>query len=369
MELATILRAQGEKLIHIVPNAWKHRALFAISRCRTAQMGGHIDQCQHPGCKKLHISYNSCRNRHCPKCQGHKREAWIQAREEELLNCPYFHLVFTLPDALNEIALKHPREVYNTLFKASWSTLRDFGENPKMLGAKTGMIALLHSWGQNLSLHPHLHCIVPAGGLTKSGKWKNTKAKGKFLFPIKPMAKVFRARFVAELRKLIQIPQQTAKKLFAKQWVIYTKKPFLGPKQVIEYLGRYTHKVAISNSRILQYKDEKVYFEAKNYRKGGKKEGLQLEVNEFIRRFALHILPKGFTRIRHFGILSSSTKRKNKIIIDQQIGPAITNTKKNSCHRICPICKIGQLKTLATFGQRGPPQWFLLKLQSKNSAY
>ena len=301
--------------------------MYALARCRTAAMGGHIDRCDNPVCNKVHISYNSCRNRHCPKCQGHLRERWISAREAELLNTIYFHVVFTLPHCLNELALEKPALLYGLLFKTAWRLISDFGYNPKLLGAKTGMISVLHTWGQNLSLHPHLHCIIPAGGITKSGRWKATSAKGKYLFPVKEMKKVFRARYVAALRKEMTLDKDLSEKLFAKHWVIYCEQPFYGPKQVIEYLGRYTHKVAISNTRILSVKNGKVTFRAKDYRQKGKKVILQLSEKEFIRRFALHILPKGLVKIRHYGLLAnrdrqSRMKRLRELLHTREINTA-----------------------------------------------
>jgi len=233
-------------------------------------MGGHIDQCNHAGCQQLHISYNSCRNRHCPRCQGHLRERWIQQREGDLLNTRYFHVVFTLPDHLNELVLQKPALLYGLLFKTAWGVMNDFAANPKFLGARTGMIAILHSWGQNLSLHPHLHCLVPAGGVTASGKWKATRSKGKFLFPVKPMSQVFRAQFTEALRKEVKLSKTLSEKLYAKPWVIYCKQPFYGPGQIIEYLGRYSHKIAISNQRIKGVSNGKACFTVKDYRKGGK---------------------------------------------------------------------------------------------------
>jgi hypothetical protein len=362
-ELADLLKSQINSLPEFISNPWKRRILYALSKCRTAALGGHIDRCNKNACSKLHLSYNSCRNRHCPKCQGHLREQWIQAREQELLNTSYFHVVFTLPDSLNEWVLSDPEFIYKTLFNTAWKVIKDFGLNPKLLGAQTGMISVLHSWGQNLSLHPHLHCIVPAGGLTKSGKWKRSKSKGKFLFPVKTMSKVFRARFVAALREEKAIPQELSKKLFAKKWVIYCKQPFHGSKQVIEYLGRYTHKMAISNHRIKNIEKGKVYFSAKNYRKGGKQELLCLDEGEFIRRFSMHILPKGFTRIRHYGILSGTSKKKYKAIADGQLGRLRARKKVPAQHRVCPTCKKGHLETVAVFDQRGPPTHWLKKLK------
>lgn len=338
---------------------WHRRTLHAIRRCRTPAMGGHVDVCD--CCQKIHISYNSCRNRHCPTCQGHKREAWIQARESELLNVPYFHVVFTLPSELHAVALKHPRAVYKALFKAAWATLKQFGENPKHLGAQVGMIAILHTWGQNLTLHPHLHCIVPGGGVTESGKWKQAKSKGKYLFNVKSMSKVFRAKYVALLRKSkTPVPQEVYDKVFNKKWVVFAKQQFYTPKYVVEYLGRYTHKIAISNYRIKQIDkaNREVTFTAKNYNKGGKKEVLKLSTREFTKRFALHVLPKQFTRIRHYGILSSSWKKVKLPALQEQTRSekcSLTEPSPALLHRKCPSCKKGSLVTVITFGQRGPP--------------
>ena len=364
-EVGDLIRQHIDKIPQIVPNTWKRRTMYALARCRTAAMGGHIDQCDNPLCNKVHISYNSCRNRHCPKCQGHLREQWIQAREADLLNTKYFHVVFTLPHHLNGLVLSRPDLIYGLLFKIAWSIIRDFGYNPKLLGAKMSMVAVLHTWGQNLSPHPHLHCIIPAGGITKSGSWKQTGAKGKYLFPVKEMKKVFRARFVAALRKAITLDKNISEELFAKHWVIYCEQPFYGPKQVIQYLGNYTHKIAISNSRIISVNNGQVTFRAKDYKRKGKKVILQLSEKEFIRRFALHILPKGFARIRHYGILSSTCKKSCKLIIDEQLGLLVcSNIEKKVMHRTCPSCKTGTLITISVFDERGPPnQWkYLLKI-------
>lgn len=308
------------------------------------------------------MSYNSCRNRHCPTCQGHKREAWIQARESELLNVPYFHVVFTLPSELNAVALEHPKEVYNALFKAAWETLKQFGKHPKHMGAEIGMIAILHTWGQNLTLHPHLHCIVPGGGVSKSGMWKPAKNKGKYLFNVKSMSKVFRAKYVYLLRKSkTPVPCEIYDKLFRKNWVVYAKQQFYTPKYVVEYLGRYTHKIAISNYRIKQVDKalREVVFTVKNYQKGGQKQVLKLSTREFTRRFALHVLPKGFTRIRHYGILCSGWKKEKLPTLQKSLAttPLVMGQEKPiSMNRRCPGCKKGKLVTVMRFGQRGPPQ-------------
>lgn len=368
-KVADVLDIEQRQLRELSLTSWHYRTLQAVRRCRTAAMGGHIDKCT--CCKKLHISYNSCRNRHCPTCQGHKREEWIRARALELLNVPYFHVVFTLPSELNKWALSNGKIIYSSLFKAAWQTLEQFGENPKHLGAKMGMIAVLHTWGQNMSLHPHLHCIVPGGGIAKSDKWKTAKNKGKYLFNVKAMSKVFRAKYVTLLRKNnLNIPQTVYDKLFSKNWVIYAKQPFAKPVFVIEYLGRYTHKIAISNHRIrhINYQKKTVTFMAKNYKKGGQKQLITLSTAEFVRRFALHILPKGFTRIRHYGILSSSWKKTKlpqlKRMLDNRITPKVSiYLKPDLLHRKCPTCKKGRLQTVLMFDQRGPPKLWYEKLK------
>lgn len=369
-KVADVLEMEQKQLSALSLTTWHYRCLQAIRRCRTAAMGGHIDKCN--CCKKLHLSYNSCRNRHCPTCQGHKREEWIRARELELLNVPYFHVVFTLPSELNQWALSNGEIIYASLFKAAWQTLQQFGDNPKHLGAKMGMISVLHTWGQNLSLHPHLHCIVPGGGISENGKWKTAKNKGKYLFNVKVMSLVFRAKYVTLLRKSnIKIPQETYDLIFSKKWVIYAKQPFLKPEYVIEYLGRYTHKIAIGNHRLnnIDYQNKTVSFSAKNYKKGGAKQNLTLSSSEFIRRFGLHILPKGFTRIRHYGILSSSWKKVKlpqlqTMLASKKITAVKTKPKPELLHRKCPSCKKGILETVLLFDQRGPPKEWIKKLNS-----
>ena len=244
-----------------------------------------------------------------PSFQSEAYQVQDKKREQELLPVSYFHVVFTIPAHLNTVALHASNKLYAILFKTAWQTLSQFSENPKHLGAMLGMIGVLHTWGQNLSLHPHLHCIVPSGGVTKSGKWKRTTSKGKFLFDVKAMSKVFRAKFVVELRKeLPDLPQSLYDALFKKKWVVFAKSAFKTNKSVIEYLGRYTHKIAISNYRIqnINKEDRTVTFSLKDYKKNGEKTTQTLTTKEFIRRFSLHILPRGFTRIRHYGILSSA---------------------------------------------------------------
>ena len=368
-EVAQVLERNTESLVHYCSNSWQTRTLHALRKCRTAALGGHIDRCNNPSCHCLHLSYNSCRNRHCPKCQGHKKEQWIRARETELLNVPYFHLVFTLPKELNRLCLYQPKLLYRLLFKTAWQVVQGFSSNHKFLGAKPGMIAILHTWGQNLSLHPHLHCIVPGGGITQSGKWKSARNKGKYLFPVKALSKVFRARFVAELRKALkqEQPRGFYESLFRNQWVVYCKRPFLGPSQVVEYLGRYTHKIAISNHRIKNLDNGGVTFSVKDYRHGGKKSLMKLSDAAFIQRFAWHVLPKGFVRIRHYGILSSYHKRISLPGLQALLGSVQLKEKEPLQHRVCPTCKKGKLITIATFTARGPPAQWLEKLKNQKN--
>jgi len=342
-------------------NTWQLRTLNAIKCCRSAALGSHIDACTN--CGHLRISYNSCRNRHCPKCQGTQRERWIQAREDELLPVPYFHVVFTLPDILNPLCLQHGKIVYNTLFQTAWSVLRSFSDDPKWLGAKVGMIAILHTWGQTLSLHPHLHCIVPGGGLTPQGKWKAAKTHGKYLFPVKAMSKVFCARFMAALTKALpdKMDYGLVSELYKKRWVVYAKRPFNGPYSVIEYLGRYTHKIAISNHRIRDVSNGTVSFSYKDYRQSGIIKEMTLDALEFIRRFAMHILPKAFVRIRHYGILSSSAKAKCAVQIKEQL-PEVLKPQSNRPlpkpynPKECPCCKKETMVSILRFNRRGPPE-------------
>ena len=336
----------------------QEKTLRALSYCRTSALGGHIDACDE--CGNMSISYNSCRNRHCPGCQGHKREEWIQKREADLLPCSYYHLVFTLPEELNGLAIANPTLIYKTLFEAAWATLNQFGNTE---GIQLGMIAVLHTWGQNLSLHPHLHCIVPGGGTNKQGKWKGKVRTDKYLFPVKALGKVFRAKFAASLKACGIKDADLMDRLFAKNWVVYAKRPFGGPKQVIEYLGRYTHKVAISNHRIKEVTDKEVRFGYKDYREGGEKKEMTLSHVEFIRRFSLHILPRRFVRIRHYGILSSSWKRGKLQNLQAELKVERIVFLPQTLLKKCRCCKEGNLVTIAVFGQRGPPQDFLFVTQ------
>jgi len=378
-ELAQVIREYGERFVESRNIPSHHlRTLRALQICRTADLGGHVEGCDH--CGHIRVSYNSCRNRHCPKCQGTNRERWILRREEELPRTGCFHLVFTLPSVLNELCLHDPRAIYNILFGSVWDTIRGLSRNPRFLGAETGMIAILHTWGQQLMLHPHLHCIVPAGGLTLKGRWKPARNRGKYLFPVKAMGSIFRAKFMANLTNCsgkgnLQISARMRKALFEKPWVVYAKEPIMGSRQIIEYLGRYTHKIAISNHRIMAISGGRVTFRYKDYRDSEKEKQMTLDATEFLRRFCLHILPSGFRRIRHYGILSN---RNKKMLIGlnnvNNQNKAVTTSKELSWKDICVqrlgfdpdmchSCKKGRMITLLTLlpGRAPPDQGELSK--------
>lgn len=371
-EVADILKEYGQSFKQEQKLPGHHlRTLKALEQCRTAALGGHKDACQ--GCGAVRISYNSCRNRHCPKCQNTNREQWLMDREAELLPVPYFHIVFTLPDALNKLCMHHPKAMYGMLFKAAWQTIEGFGWHPKFLGAETGMIAILHTWGQNLSLHPHLHCIIPGGGISATGKWKKARNNGKWLFPVKDkgMSEVFRAKYIALLRqwakkeKVILEPE-VIKKCFDHNWVVYAKQAFNGPKGVMEYLGRYSHKIAISNHRLLSIQNGKVAFKWKDYRtlKNGV---MELSTHEFLRRFCLHILPKGFPRIRHYGFLASRSKADKLKLARTAIGVLAQPKKEKHTWQelsrnrlgfdpeLCPHCGNRMKEIERWLPERAPP--------------
>lgn len=358
-EVAGVLNTHWQQVQHNTKyNTWQLRTLDAARRCRSASLGAHVDGCTSWG--HLRISYNSCRNRHCPKCQGNEREKWMQARQSELLPVPYFHVVFTLPDTLNALCLHKDKELYNLLFQSAWHVLNTFGHDHKWLGAQTGMIAILHTWGQTMTLHPHLHCIVPGGGINKQGKWKTAKSDGKYLFNVKAMSKVFRGKFMALLKERLpeEMHAEFVNELYKKDWVVYAKRPFAGPESVIEYLGRYTHKIAISNHRIKNVEAGKITFSYKDYKQAAVKKEMTLDAMEFIRRFAMHILPKGFVRIRHYGILSSTSKAGCAVVIKEQLPPIenYAKPKKEIDNPLqCPCCKKQTMQTMMRFNRRGPP--------------
>ena len=356
------------------PNSYVLRTLGALEKCRTSALGGHLDKCDN--CGKTRISYNSCRNRHCPKCQNTYREQWIENITEDLLPVNYFHVVFTLPDKLNILCLSNPVVIYNLLFKAAWNTISDFAYNNHNLEA--GMIAALHTWGQNLSLHPHLHCIIPSGGIDYKNNWKFIgNLKNNFLFPVKQLSIVFRGKFLSYLKKEnLQIPENLFGDLYKHNWVVYSKSLMSNPNDVVNYLGRYSHKIAISNHRILSVTNNDVCFNYKDYKDNDKIKKMSLSGVEFLRRFAMHILPKRFVRIRHFGFLSSAKKYLlHEIQIEMGVMPKQKNKKqrkdwKQICRDrlkydpdVCPYCKTGNMITIEIFNPlRAPPEIYLQKI-------
>lgn len=324
-----------------------------------------MDQCD--TCGHIRISYNSCRNRHCPKCQNTQREAWIEKRKADLLPVSYFHVVFTVPQQLNTMFLQHNKTMYDLLFAAAWQTIAQFSYTQML--AETGMVAVLHTWGQNLSLHPHLHCIVPGGGIDYKGNWKQVKVseKGKaFLFHVKSLSRVFRAKLMEALQKKIPVEKSLVHQLYKTPWVIYARQPFAGAQQVVEYLGRYTHKVAISNHRIIHIDENGVTFNYRDYRDNHKKQ-MTLGGVEFLRRFSQHILPKGFVRIRHYGLLSTARRNQLRELQNQLGGLRPDKTPKKDWKQICreyldydpdqcPCCHKGKMITVEVFlPGRAPP--------------
>ena len=359
------------------------KVMSALERCRTSALGGHVDVCE--SCGVVRNSYNSCRNRHCPKCQGLAREKWLTARKKELLPITYFHVVFTIPDSLNRLALVNQQVVYDILFKAASETLLDLGRDPHHIGAEIGLIAILHSWGQNLMDHPHVHCIVPGGGLSKDGqRWifpRKAKADKPFFIHVNVLSDLFKKKFLHYLNKAYkngklkfvgkieslgspQAFKRLMDKLYSIKWVSYCKRPFGGPKQVIEYLGRYTHRVAISNYRIQTMEDGKVSFKWRDYRDNNQEKIMTLDAFEFIRRFLLHVLPKGYCKIRYYGLLSSRNKSsklkrsKEVLCVCKHEETAAEQSRdwadlvfqltgKNP--RICPECGQGRMIRLKMF--------------------
>jgi hypothetical protein len=377
VELADIVRTHGAAVRQAQRlTRGQHRALRAIATCRTAALGGHTEACDR--CGAIRIAYNSCRNRHCPKCQTLAKERWLAARRAELLPVEYFHVVFTLPHALNPLAQGNPRVLYTLLFRAARETLATFGDDPRHLGGELGGIAILHTWGQTLVQHLHLHCVVTGGALTRDGaRW--LPAKRGFLFPVRALARVFRGKYLAGLRRAFErqalrfagsvagLADPTAFGQFlaalrAHDWVVYAKPPFAGAAQVLEYLGRYTHRVAISNDRLVSVDADQVRFRWKDSAHGNRVKTMTLPAEEFLRRFLLHVLPGGFVRIRHFGLLANRGRaaklarcRELLTAVPPEAPPA-PDTVAALMLRLtgvdltrCPVCRQGHLRLGAVF--------------------
>src|SRR5499427_3189776 len=361
LEVADLIRSEGAAFLER-NRQWirgKHvKVLLAIARCRTAALGGHLDECTRCGYRAT-ISYNSCRNRHCPKCQIAARDRWIAARQKELLPTRYVHVVFTLPVQLAPLAFQNKKFIYSLLLRASAETLLEVARDPRHLGAEIGFFSVLHTWNQRLGLHPHVHCVIPAGGLRLDHTYW-VKSRSRFFLPIQVLRRVFRGKFVAALRQAfqdgrlhfygkltpLQQPNTFAawlRPLFRKDWVVYAKRPFGGPEYVLQYLGRYTHRVAISNHRLVAFADGKVTFRWRDSAHHNEQKLLSLAVDEFLRRFLLHLLPEGFVRIRHYGFLASRRRATTLPLCFQLLGstpqpnPELTPANSNDAW-LCPEC-------------------------------
>jgi Putative transposase/Transposase zinc-binding domain len=337
LELADIFRRYGEayrqKFGALLSTA-QRRVMTAIERCRTAALGGHVEVCDR--CGHQRVWFNSCSDRHCPKCQSLARAEWIQDRQAELLQCPYFHVVFTVPEEIADIALQNKRTVYGILFHATAETLSTIAADPQHLGAKIGFFAVLHTWSQNLLHHPHLHCVVPGGGLSPNGtRWISCRPD--FFLPVRVLSRLFRRLFLKYLEKAfdsgklrfsgslekLENPREFRSYLAPlkeTEWVVYAKAPFAGPRQVLDYVGRYTHRVAISKNRLLDIENDRIHFHWKDYRDNDQQKTMTLTAEEFIRRFLIHVLPDGFQRIRYYGFLSNRDREENLSLCRQLLG-------------------------------------------------
>lgn len=333
-----------------------------IELCRTGELGYHVDICT--TCNYVEHAYNSCRDRHCPKCQGIAGRKWVQSRIDDLLPVPYYHVVFTLPHKIHSMSQYNRKSIYNLLFASASATLLQFGHDPRHLGGEIGFFGILHTWGGKLWEHLHLHFIVSGGGLTSDDRWLEPKYKGKFLFPVRALSQVFRGKFIEGLKKLhsegeLVIPpemkhlnkanqfEKWLNILVGRNWVVYAKQPLPSPEKVIRYIGRYTHKIAISNNRLLSFADGRVEFSFKNYRKKGRWEKTVLDVDEFIRRFLMHVLPNRFHRIRHYGLLANGKCKamveKVRTILGKSGSVKQDATPREPERMKCPKCKKGEM--------------------------
>jgi Putative transposase/Transposase zinc-binding domain len=386
LEIADLIRTAGAAFVERNRQwiRWRHvKVLLAIARCRTAALGGHLDECTRCA-HRAPISYNSCRDRHCPKCQTAARERWIAARRRELLPTRYLHVVFTLPRQLAPVVLQNKKVIYDLLFRASAETLLEVARDPRHLGAEIGFFSVLHTWNQKVRLHPHIHCVVPAGGLSLDHtRWVHSPDN--YFLPKAVLRKVFRGKFVAGLRQAFQngelrFPEKLKllcepkifaawlRPLFRQHWVVYLKRPFGGPEYVLQYLGRYTHRVAISNHRLVSFVDGQVTFLWRDSAHNNEQKPMTLSLDKFLRRFLLHILPQGFVRIRHFGLLACRRRSTTLPLCFQLLGAAqealneehTSSTEDPRDLYRCPKCggpmKVIERLTAAEIQLRSPPR-------------
>ena len=373
LEVAEVIRSYGQAFRERYrPSPAQSRVLRAITQCRTGVLGGHVQGCDH--CGELKISYNSCRNRHCPKCQGSQTAQWLEAQQPHLLPVPYFHVVFTLPQLLAPLALQNPRVVYGLLFQAASRTLLEVAANPRHLGGQIGFLAVLHTWGQNLHHHPHIHCVVPAGGLAPDGsRWVSSSPH--FFLPVRVLSRLFRGKFLALLLeafddgrlrfhgRIERIAKRAAflglmSEARSTEWVVYAKAPFGGAETVLKYLARYTHTVAISNHRLESIDEGRVSFRYKDYARGRRLRTLRLDAPEFIRRFLLHALPKGFVRIRRYGLMANAQREQKLGLCRELLGslqgkdpikdPSTEITSYEPGGYRCPSCEKGIMRRIHT---------------------
>ena len=390
LEVADIIRGHGSAFVerhHRWLTVLHLKVLRAIAACRTAALGGHIEQCD--SCGQRAISYNSCLNRHCPKCQAAARQRWLEKRSAELLPVPYYHVVFTLPHVLAPLALQNKALVYGLLFRAAAETLLQIAADPKHLGAEIGFLAVLHTWGQTLLAHPHVHCVVPGGGLSPDHRrW--IPCGHKFFLPVKVLSVVFRGKFLAALQRAFQKHKLTlagqlaplqSPSAFATllrtaaqpNWVVYAKRPFAGPAQVLTYLSRYTHRIAIANSRLVAMRDDKVSFQWRDYAHGHRTRTMTLDAHEFLRRFLLHVLPAGFVRIRYFGLLAHRHRNPSlnlcreylRASLPLEVSHAGGNT---GVAKLCQHCRRGIMRLVEVLSAARLSTWLLTPPQPEDSS-
>ena len=380
-ELAQVVRLFWQELNRQRPlNGMQLKVLSKIIQCRTAVLGGHEQVCD--TCGTLSYSYNSCGDRHCPKCQAAKQAFWVDDLRNKTLKVKHFHVVFTVPHCLNELCLSQPKLYYDLLFSSAWNTLQSMGYSH--YGVESGAIAVLHTWGQNLSLHPHIHCLVPAVGIDLKGDWKHIGHNGNYLYPVHQLSAVFKGKFLDSLKRALKklhiLPGFNAaiQQAYATKWVVHSQASLADATQVIKYLGQYTHRVAISNDRILNITNGKVTFIAKDYKDNAIKKPVTLDGVEFLRRFCMHILPKRFVKIRRYGVYNHTAKNAQNIVFHKEhkvelLSSKAVETNAERLERItgfnpctCPVCKTGKLQKIREIPRvRSPTQMLFLNYQAK----